>query len=129
MSIGKDSRYQINVSVISEYLPNQSDVDEKKYVFSYTITISNSGTQPAQLLRRHWHITDANDQVEEVSGDGVVGAQPLIKPGDSYTYTSGAMLKTEIGHMQGSYEMQSEDGKHFNAEISAFTLSRPNALH
>lgn len=124
-----DDRYQILVEVATSYIEEQSDPEQNQYVFSYTITITNSGTQTAQLLGRHWVITDAHSEVQEVQGEGVVGEKPIIEPGTSYTYTSGVVLSTKVGHMQGSYQMLSEDGQLFDAQIDAFTLARPNALH
>lgn len=129
MTIEEDKRYRIKVAVKTTYLESQSEPLQQQYAFAYAITISNQGTQAATLLRRHWFITDANDKVQEVEGDGVVGENPTIQPGDSYEYTSGALIPTEIGHMQGSYQMMSSDGQLFDAEIPAFTLAKPHALH
>lgn len=119
----------IKIDVVTRYLPEQSAPGENRFVFAYTITISNRGDNAARLLSRHWRITDANNRVQEVRGEGVVGEQPLIEPGDSYTYTSGSMLETPVGTMEGSYEMISTDGQRFNAPIPVFSLAQPGALH
>ena len=120
---------QININVDTHYLSSQSDPDNEQYVFSYTITIQNSGSQAAQLQSRHWIITDANGHVQEVRGEGVVGEQPLLRAGDAYQYSSGAMLQTPVGSMQGSYQMVGADGTKFDAAIPIFTLSTPNSLN
>ena len=119
----------ISIHVDTHYIPQQSSPDEQRYAFAYTITISNHGVEPVKLISRHWVITDGNAKVEEVRGDGVVGEQPTIKPGHSFRYTSGAILETEVGSMRGSYQMIGEDGIHFDAQIPAFTLAVPHALH
>ncbi len=119
----------ITISVQTVYLPEQSDPDQERYVFAYTITISNTGTIAAQLVSRHWLITDAEDRVQEVRGLGVVGEQPLLKPGETFEYTSGTALNTPVGTMRGSYQMIAEDGEHFDAEIPAFVLAMPRTLH
>ncbi len=119
----------INVDVETLYLESQSSPEQDHYVFAYTITISNQGTQPAQLLKRHWVITDSNQKTQEVRGDGVVGEQPLLKPGEQYVYTSGTMLETCVGTMRGSYQMLADDGSTFDAEIKEFILSKPRVLH
>lgn len=129
MSLMEDDRYQILIDVATQYIEEQSHPENDQFVFSYTINICNIGTLTAQLLSRHWIITDANNDVQEVKGEGVVGEQPIIEPGASYTYTSGVVLNTSVGHMQGSYQMLSEDGQLFDAPIDAFTLARPHALH
>ena len=129
MSIKPDDRYQLYVTVETQYIASQSNSDEGKFVFAYTITITNNGTQAAQLLSRHWIITDANDEVHEVRGEGVVGEQPMIGPDSSFTYTSGTLLATEVGHMQGSYQMLGEDGHLFDVKIPAFCLAPPHTLH
>jgi len=116
---------QISVRVIE----SQSIPEQNRYVFSYTITISNTGTVAARLLNRHWIITDANGQVQEVVGEGVVGKQPFLKPGENFSYTSGTALETPLGTMQGSYQMRSETGAHFDTTIAPFTLAIPNSLH
>jgi len=129
MSTEPDSRYQLHVTVETQYIASQSQPDEGKFVFAYTITITNTGTQAAQLLSRHWIITDANDEVHEVRGEGVVGEQPTIGPDSSFTYTSGCLLATEVGHMQGNYQMLAEDGHLFDIEIPGFCLAPPHTLH
>ncbi len=121
--------YDIRVHVESRYIVEQSAPDSDRYVFSYTVTISNEGDAPAQLLSRHWVITDANNKVQEVKGEGVVGEQPELKPGEQYRYTSGTLLATPVGSMRGSYQMIGEDGFEFDAEIPIFTLSIPRTLH
>lgn len=119
----------VNIQVETNYLAKQSDPDSKRFVFSYSITITNNNTIPVQLLNRHWLITDGNQHIQEVQGEGVVGEQPVIEPEGSYNYTSGAVLATNVGSMQGHYEMSTDKGSLFNAQISAFTLACPNALH
>ena len=119
----------IAVRVISEYIPDQSSTTESRYVFAYHVTIENHGTQPAQLLSRHWIITDGNQKVQEVRGEGVIGEQPTILPGESYEYSSGAVLQTPVGSMKGSYQMVDADGTTFDAPIPIFTLASPTALH
>ena len=121
--------YEFAVSVRTQYLPEQSNPDRDQYVFSYTITIRNTGSVAAQLISRHWVITDANNQVQEVRGLGVVGKQPLLQPGERFEYTSGSSLTTPVGTMKGSYQMVAEDGTHFDAEIPEFVLAIPRALH
>jgi ApaG protein len=119
----------IRVDVETRYVEDQSNPEQNYYVFAYTITIQNQGMQSAQLLTRHWVITDSNQKVQEVRGDGVVGEQPLLKPGEQFVYTSGTMLETEIGTMKGSYQMLADDGSHFDAAIDEFVLSTPRVLH
>ena len=119
----------IEVDVETSYLEDQSSPDMNRYVFSYTITIRNEGQLPAKLLTRHWIINDANGHTQEVHGEGVVGEQPYLKPGESFQYTSGTVIETPVGSMEGSYQMLSEDGTPFDADIPAFTLSLPNKLH
>jgi len=121
--------YQIEVIVLPEYIPEQSGLDEDRYVFAYHITIHNQGRVAAQLVSRHWLISDANDQVDEVRGEGVVGEQPLIAPGGEHHYSSFCILETPVGIMQGSYQMVAEDGTAFEAEIPAFTLAVPGSLN
>jgi ApaG protein len=120
--------YQIRVEVETSYLDEQSDPKESRYVFSYTITIRNEGLVAARLLARHWVITDANGKVQDVRGDGVVGEQPYLKPGQGFRYSSGAVLETPVGAMQGSYEMVTDDGTHFDAPIAVFRLAMPGIL-
>jgi len=120
---------EIEVSVATQYLQEQSDPDKGLFAFSYTIGISNHSDQPVKLLSRHWIITDDNNRTEEVKGPGVVGLQPIIQPGQKFVYTSGAILPTQFGTMQGSYEMVSSDGENFATHIPAFLLSRPMSVH
>ena len=122
-------KYEVAVSSQTQYVPEQSDEENSRFVFAYTITIRNRGSIPAQLVSRHWIITDGRNQVQEVRGLGVVGVQPLIKPGESYEYTSGTAIATPVGTMKGSYQMVAEDGTHFDAQIPEFTLSVPRVLH
>ena len=123
------SPYDIQVQVKSRYLADQSDPAMSRYVFAYHVTIANQGTRAAQLISRHWIITDANYEVQEVRGEGVIGEQPRIAPGQTYEYTSGCVLTTDVGTMEGSYQMRGEDGEAFDAEIERFTLSLPRTLH
>lgn len=120
---------KIDISVQTQYLQEQSDPDNSRYAFAYTIGIENRGDQPVKLLSRHWIITDDNNKVEEVKGTGVVGLQPLIEPGQKFVYTSGAILSTQFGTMQGSYEMVDTHGEKFAAPVPAFLLSRPLTVH
>lgn len=122
-------RHNIQVSVETEFLADQSDVDNQRWVFAYHITIRNEGTVSARLLTRHWVITDGEERVQEVHGEGVIGEQPHIAPGQAFSYTSGAILETEVGSMRGSYQMIGEDGSHFDAQVPMFTLAVPHALH
>ena len=119
----------ISVAIDTRYLEDQSDPDEQRFVFAYTVTIRNRGTVPAKLLGRHWVITDANGKVQEVRGEGVVGEQPHLMPGQGFRYTSGAVLETPVGSMQGSYQMLGDDGVHFDAPIPAFRLAIPGKIH
>jgi len=119
---------KIRVEVETSYVDEQSDPNERRYVFSYTITIRNEGAVPARLLTRHWIITDANGKVQEVRGDGVVGEQPHLKPGQGFRYSSGAVLDTPVGAMQGSYEMIDDDGQRFDAPIEPFRLAMPGIV-
>ena len=120
---------RIQVSVESQYLADQSDPDAQRFVFGYTITIKNNTEQTSQLLSRHWVITDGQGEVEEVKGSGVIGQQPWLKPGEGFRYSSGAILKTPVGSMQGAYEFQTDDGEKMNVPIPIFSLLVPNALH
>jgi ApaG protein len=124
-----DKKYDITVSARTTFIPEQSDVNSGRYVFAYSITIHNSGSVPAQLVSRHWIITDSNNQVQEVRGKGVVGEQPLLRPNESFEYTSGTAIATPVGTMRGSYQMVAEDGFQFDATIPEFTLSMPRVLH
>ena len=121
--------YTLEIQIATRFLDDESTPEQDRYVFSYTISIRNLGRLPAQLVSRHWIITDANGRVEEVRGDGVVGEQPRLEPGDEFSYTSGAVLPTAVGTMQGSYDMVGDDGTHFDAPIPPFTLSVPRTLH
>ena len=123
------TKYDITVTTKTQYLADQSDEAAGKFVFAYTITIKNTGTAPAQLISRHWIITDSNGKVQEVKGLGVVGEQPLLAPGEGYEYTSGASIATPVGTMRGTYQMVAEDGTRFDATIPEFTLSIPRVLH
>ena len=120
---------KIKVDVETRYIEDQSNPEQNYYVFAYTITIKNKGRQNAQLLTRHWVITDSNSKIQEVRGDGVVGEQPLLKPGEQFVYTSGTMLETAVGTMKGSYQMRTDDGSHFDAAVEEFVLSTPRVLH
>jgi ApaG protein len=124
-----ERRYEITVSARTSYVPDQSDEDTGRYVFAYTITITNTGSVPAQLISRHWVITDAENGVQEVRGLGVVGEQPFLRPAESFEYTSGAAISTPVGTMRGTYQMVAEDGMRFDAPIPEFTLSVPRVLH
>lgn len=119
----------VDVDVITNYIPEQSSPDEDRFVFAYTVTIRNTGKLAAKLLTRHWIINDANGKVQEVHGEGVVGEQPYLKPGESFQYTSGTVIETPVGSMEGTYQMVTDEGDAFNAIIPVFTLSYPNALH
>jgi ApaG protein len=127
--VGEGGRHRIRVDVSANYVGEQSKPDESHYVFSYTITIRNEGQVPARLLSRRWLITDANGKVREVRGEGVVGEQPYLLPGQGFRYSSGAILDTPVGAMQGSYQMVGDDGAHFDAPIAPFTLAMPGFLH
>jgi ApaG protein len=122
-------RHQIQVAVESAYLEEQSEPSEHRFVFAYTVTLHNSGQVPAKLLTRHWIITDANGRTQEVRGEGVVGEQPHLKPGEGFRYSSGAVLETPVGAMHGSYQMLGDDGERFDAPIPAFRLAKPGLLH
>jgi ApaG protein len=125
----QEKKYEITVAARTAFVPDQSDVDGNRYVFAYTITITNTGSLPAQLVSRHWIITDANNQVQEVRGEGVVGEQPMLRPNESFQYTSGTAIATPVGTMRGTYQMVAEDGRQFDATIPEFTLSMPRVLH
>ncbi|MGF6592194.1 Co2+/Mg2+ efflux protein ApaG [Pseudomonas sp. 2835] len=124
-----DPRYQIDVSVVTRFLKEQSDPENDRFAFAYTITVKNNGSVTAKLMSRHWLITNGDGHVEEVKGAGVIGQQPTIEPGHSHTYSSGAVISTKVGTMQGSYQMFAEDGKRFDAVIAPFRLAVPGALH
>ncbi|HZV53311.1 MAG TPA: Co2+/Mg2+ efflux protein ApaG [Rhodocyclaceae bacterium] len=122
-------KYEIRVEVATSFLPEQSDAEADRYVFAYAITITNVGNVAAQLISRHWLITDADGKVQEVRGLGVVGSQPLLQPGEKFEYSSGSALPTPVGTMKGSYQMVAEDGVQFEAPIPEFVLSMPRTLH
>lgn len=124
-----DPRYQVDVSVATRYLPEQSQPEQNRFAFAYTVTVSNNGQVPAKLLSRHWIITNGDGRVQEVRGSGVIGQQPLIEPGQSHTYSSGTVMSSRVGTMQGSYQMLAEDGKRFDATIAPFRLAVPGSLH
>jgi len=124
-----DDPCEIRIEVATDYVSEQSEPDIGRYVFAYTITIENLGGSAARLLSRHWVITDANGKVQEVSGDGVVGEQPHLNPGETFRYSSGAVLETPVGAMQGRYLMQADNGADFYAPIPPFTLAVPGVLH
>ena len=123
------SPHDIEVQVQTRFLPEQSTPEDGRFVFAYTIRIHNSGQVPARLISRHWLITDDNGKVQDVRGEGVVGEQPWLRPGEDFEYTSGAVLETALGTMEGSYQMLADDGTHFDAAIAPFTLSIPRTLH
>jgi ApaG protein len=125
----EEQLHDIRVQVATSYIDDQSEPDANRYVFAYTITISNNGKIPARLLSRHWIITDANGKVQEVSGDGVVGEQPHLNPGERFRYSSGAILETPVGAMQGLYRMEADNGSNFDAPIAPFTLAVPGLLN
>lgn len=122
-------RYEITVVPKASYVADQSDPAKDHFVFSYTITITNTGEVAAQLVGRHWIITDGEHRVQEVKGVGVVGQQPLLQPGESFEYSSGAAIATSVGTMHGTYQMRADDGHAFDAAIPPFTLSVPRTLH
>lgn len=121
--------YALDIDVATRFLDEQSEPGAARFVFAYTIQIRNRGKLPARVLGRHWVITDANGKVEEVAGEGVVGEQPLLAPGEAFEYTSGAVLETDLGTMHGSYDVLADDGTRFAAPIPAFTLAVPRTLH
>ena len=124
-----DKHYEFSIAIETAFIPEQSDEAQSRYVFSYTITITNTGTEPAQLISRHWIIRDAAGDMQEVRGLGVVGAQPFLRVGEHFQYTSGCVLTTPVGSMEGSYNMVGEDGSPFVAPIPKFTLNMPRVLH
>jgi ApaG protein len=123
-----DEKHKINISVETVYLDEQSDPQEQRFVFAYTITIRNEGNVAAKLMARRWLITDANGKVQEVRGDGVVGEQPHLQPGQGFRYSSGTVLETPVGAMEGTYFMQTDAGLQFDAPIAAFRLAMPGVL-
>lgn len=122
-------KYDFSITVRPQFLPEHSSPEEEQFVFAYTVTIRNTGETTAQLVSRHWIITDANNRIEEVKGEGVVGEQPILQPGDAFEYTSGCPLPTPVGSMKGSYLFVAEDGTQFEAAIPEFVLSTPRSLH
>ncbi len=129
LPMASQKKHEITVTTRTTYIPEQSEPESGRYVFAYTITIKNTGSVAAQLISRHWIITDANNQVQEVRGLGVVGEQPLLKPDKSFEYSSGTAIATPVGTMRGSYQMVAEDGLQFDTPIPEFTLSMPRVLH
>ena len=129
MSTSEAITRQIRVSVISEYSPERSRPHDRQWFFLYTITIANDGDEVIQLLSRHWLITDDSGEVEEVKGQGVIGQQPVLRPGEEFTYTSGCSLRTAMGTMEGTYQMSADGGKPFNVTIPKFTLTGPYTVH
>ncbi len=129
MQVQDSDIHRIRVDVATSYVEEQSSPTEGRFVFAYTITIRNEGKAAARLLTRHWVITDANGKVQEVQGEGVVGEQPYLKPGQGFRYSSGAILETPVGSMQGSYRMVADGGEVFDAPIAPFTLAMPGMLH
>jgi len=127
--VADEKQYAIDVAAATQYLAEQSDEAAGRFVFAYTITLRNTGSVAAQLISRHWIITDAQGLVQEVRGLGVVGAQPLLEPGQSFEYRSGAAIATAVGTMKGAYQMVATDGTRFEAPIPEFTLSVPRVLH
>jgi len=127
--MAESRKHHITVTTRTQFIPEQSDESAERFVFAYTITITNTGQVAAQLISRHWVISDAHDKVQEVRGLGVVGEQPLLKPGEQFEYTSGTSIATPVGAMKGSYQMVAEDGTHFAAEIPEFVLAMPRTLH
>lgn len=125
----KSEHYNTQIDVETAYHPEQSAPEQHRYVFSYTVTIRNTGNVASTLLTRHWIITNADGKTQEVQGDGVVGEQPHLQPGELFRYTSGTVLETPVGSMHGSYHMMADDGVEFDADITPFTLSMPNTLH
>lgn len=129
ITMTKDNQFSIKITTEVNYLPEQSDEADNRFVFAYTITITNESDTTAKLISRHWIITDANQYVQEVRGQGVVGEQPTLRPNQSFEYTSGSVLATQVGTMSGSYQMVAEDGTKFDAPIPQFVLSVPRVLH
>lgn len=125
----REKHFDIGIQVVTNYIDEQSEPALHRYVFAYTITIANNGQVPARLISRHWIITDANGKVQEVTGDGVVGEQPHLNPGEEFRYSSGAVLETPVGAMQGLYRMEADNGVNFDAPIAPFTLAVPGVLH
>jgi len=127
--VADTKRYEITVEAHATYVADQSDPSRDQYVFAYRIKVINTGTVSAQLMSSHWIITDGEHRVQEVKGAGVIGQQPVLKPGESFEYTSGTQIATPVGTMRGSYQMVADDGRNFDAPIPSFTLSVPRVLH
>ena len=127
--MAESKRYACSVSVEVTFIPEQSDLEQNSYVFAYAVKITNTGSVPAQLISRHWIITEADGKQKEVKGLGVVGAQPLLNPNEHFEYTSGTVINTPTGEMHGTYQMVAEDGTQFDAEIPSFMLTMPRVLH
>ncbi|THF61173.1 Co2+/Mg2+ efflux protein ApaG [Pseudothauera rhizosphaerae] len=127
--MSNSEKYRIQVEAVAEYVAEQSDPDDDRYVFAYRITVTNTGTVSAQLISRHWVITDGTGKQQEVRGLGVIGEQPVLAPGEKFDYTSGSSIATAVGTMHGSYQMVAEDGHKFEAEIPPFMLAMPRVLH
>ncbi|MBS4097129.1 MAG: Co2+/Mg2+ efflux protein ApaG [Sulfuricella sp.] len=127
--MAESKKYRVEVQVRTEYIPEQSDIAEDRFVFAYHIALVNSGSVAAQLVSRHWIISDANQQIQEVRGLGVIGEQPVLQPGQKFEYSSGCVIGSPIGAMRGSYQMVAEDGTHFEAPIDEFPLVMPRVLH
>ncbi len=127
--MSENNKYEIDISIRTTYLPDQSSEDEARHVFAYTITIENNGLVATQLISRHWIIDSGDGSIQEVRGLGVVGEQPLLRPGDSFEYTSGTVISSSVGSMKGSYQMAAEDGVHFDVSIPEFILSVPRVIH
>ena len=127
--MAESKKYQIAARAVPQFIADQSDPASERYVFAYTITFENVGTVAAQVISRHWIITDGNSRVQEVRGLGVVGQQPLLRPGENFEYTSGCQLDTAVGTMRGSFQVTADDGTQFEAVIDEFTLSIPRVLH
>ena len=123
------TKVPMSIDVDTQYIEEQSESEENRYAFAYTICINNLSQEPVRLLTRHWIITDGNQKIQEIKGDGVVGEQPLIQPGESFCYTSGAIIDTPIGTMEGSYQMLGNHDNHFNLPIPCFSLLLPGSLH
>ena len=121
--------YECRVEVEVNFIPEQSDIENNQYAFAYHVTIINTGNVAAQLISRHWVVTEANGERKEIRGLGVVGAQPLLKPAEQYEYSSGTLINTPMGEMHGAYQMVAEDGTQFDAVIAPFTLAMPRILH
>ena len=129
VSMTDNEKYNIKITVSTRYIDAESNAEANRYIFAYTITIKNEGTIAAKLLSRHWIITDANNRIQEVKGKGVIGEQPYLRPGEEFQYTSGTMLETPVGEMQGSYQMVADDDHHFDAMIEPFSLALPKMLN